>query len=546
MTPAFRGVALLRLAWLGLAWLILGVNPATAQVFSAGLYLEQCLRFEASGDLETARQHCRNALEIEPENPAALLALARLELALGNVGAAEMRLGQLRGRLTTAEASVLMAEVALEGERYAEAESHLRSARERLQGAGGSVSGRLDFVAGRLAQAQADYAAAVLRLRSAVQSDGHNFRYREALASLLFRLGDGAAARDELLAYEQLSGNTRNPALLSLAGRVAWGLGDLPEAAQRLEAAVALRGTGESNLQARDLQTLALVYYGQGDLRSGGLALREALGRGTLLMDLLNRGLPWVLGFILLLGLHLVAESRVPTSDLSAPPETPSLWSLTDLYSALLFSLFVALAGMLVYSVLVHRNTLAFVTPLQREDARAVYLALLALCLTVMAAWRVRSRGWSASEKLLGSSGDLSLALLAGTGLLALVIGYLYVAPRFLGEAWGGYYLDLFHLRPTVVAAALLVPLAGLFFSAFALPALLKRYRPPYAAAIGTLLFALVLVSPLPLLLVLGWVLTRLFLRSANGQTPVVAHLVVNVGLVLGVAFLPFVRTLFL
>ena len=77
------------------------------------------------------------------------------------------------------------------------------------------------------------------------------------------------------------------------------------------------------------------------------------------------------------------------------------------------------------------------------------------------------------------------------------------------------------------------------------LPPLVKRYQRRMALAISALLFTLLLASPLVLLLLLGWVLAEVFLRSDSGLVALIAKLVLNVGLVLGVAFLPFVRGLF-
>lgn len=544
--PALRYVLARSFVFALFLALAAGFTQGRAQVFSAEVYYQQCLRFEAGGDLETARQSCLNALELEPEQLGASLALARIELALGNIGAAESRLAQMRNRLDTAEYQVLLAEVALASERYAEAESRISSARSRLgETFDSQLDGRIHFIAGRIAEAGGDYGMAIARYRNAVAADSLNFGFREALARLLFRLGEREAAEAELETYEQLSGDSRNPLLLSLLGRINWSQGELEQAASRLETAVALRGSGEGEALARDLQALALIYYGQGDLRAGRLALSSASQRGTLLMELLNQSLPWLLAFIVLLALHLLGESRVPSSQVSSLPEGPALWSLADIYRSLFLSLLVALAAAVLYSVLLHGNILAAFTPLQSGDVRAVYFAVLATSLTAFAAWRLRENGWDAGEKLLGDSSQVSLGLLAGLGMLVLTLGFLHYAPRLGGFGWGSYYLDLIHLQPTVVAAALLVPLSELFFTAFVLPPLVKRYQRRMALAISALLFALLLASPLVLLLLLGWVLAEVFMRSDSGLVALIAKLVLNVGLVLGVAFLPFVRGLF-
>ncbi len=526
------------------AALVLGL--AAAQVFSPDAYYQQCLRFEAGGDLGTARQNCLNALELDADLTEASLALARIELALGNVAAAEARLGQISSQDSGPELYVLLAEAALLSGRNAEAEEHLSSARSRLSEAfTGDLDGRLNYVAGQSAEAQAEYPEAVAHYQAAILADQLEERYRLALARLLFRLGQADDAQSELETFERLTADDQNPELLSALGRLKWGQSDLSGAARDLETAVALRGSGQGNAQGRDLQALALIYFGQGDLRQGALALQAALGQGSLLMDFLNRNLLWLALLTALLGVHLLGEGRAPGGSAASAPETPALWSVGDVYSVLFLSLLVAFAAALVYSVLVYDNFLAFFTPAQSADVQGLYFAVLAVALVALALWRVRRSGWDPSDRLLGSASQLPAGLLLGLGLLALTLIHLVYQPdlgRFLP---GGYYLDLFRLHPTVAAAALLLPLAELFFCAYAIPPFLKRYRRGQAVALSSLLFALVLATPVLLLLALGWLLAELFVRNQSGSVTVVAKLVVNVGLLLGVAFIPFVRALF-
>lgn len=543
LSPRRLGAGLFR-------WLVVGLGfalayGAQAQVFSADAYYEQCLRFEASGDLDTARQMCLNALALEPRAEAGL-ALARIELARGDVANAEAQLRQLQGRLQSPELYLLMAEAALRRGRVGEAAGQLAAARRRLGSApDAALRARLDHLAGAIAQARGDYPAAVRGYRAAIAANGLELRYRLALSELLFRLGQAEEAQRELEAYAQLSGEARDPQLLSLLGRIKWGRGDLGAAARELEAAVALRGSAQAERQARDLQALALIYYGQGDLRAGGLAWQDALGRGALLMELLSRGLVWLLGLIALLGAHLLGEGQVPSGVAPAPAEAPALWSVGEVYGVSALSLALALAAALGYGAVRYDNALALATPLQSGDARAVFALVLALAVSGLSAYRVRRRGWEVGERLLGGTERLPSALLLGALLLALTLLYLRYAPAI--GSWLGtrYYLDLLQLRPTVVVAALLVPVAELFFCAFALPPLRKRYQRAHAVTIAGLLFALALASPVPLLALVGWLLAGLFVRSQSGLATVVAKLVLNVGLLLGVAFVPFVRTLF-
>ena len=67
-TNASRPAAALALLALVIAAFAALAPVAQAQVFSATRYLEECLRFEAGGDLSTARQSCLNALQADPRS----------------------------------------------------------------------------------------------------------------------------------------------------------------------------------------------------------------------------------------------------------------------------------------------------------------------------------------------------------------------------------------------------------------------------------------------------------------------------------------------
>src|SRR5690625_3808651 len=86
---------------------------ASAQAFDGARFLEQCLRLEAGQDYVSARESCLNALQLNPDDTTALLALARIEIQLGQLGSAEDRLLQLRSRVDSAEPALLLAETAL-------------------------------------------------------------------------------------------------------------------------------------------------------------------------------------------------------------------------------------------------------------------------------------------------------------------------------------------------------------------------------------------------------------------------------------------------
>src|SRR5690554_4254564 len=141
---------------------LLALSHASAQAFDENVYYQQCLRFEAGGDLETARRACQNALQVRPSFAEAELALARIELRLGDHASAESRLRRVRNTIRTAEPLVLLAEAVLEGGRPEEAKGFLQSARSALQEAGNrEVEGRLQLLAGKIEEYSGRYDAAL-------------------------------------------------------------------------------------------------------------------------------------------------------------------------------------------------------------------------------------------------------------------------------------------------------------------------------------------------------------------------------------------------
>ncbi len=512
--------------------------------FSASAYYQQCLRFEAGGDLETARQSCLNALQLEPGSSDTQLALARIELALGNVASAEGRLRALRPAELTAEAYLLWAEIAFATQRFDETERHLRAAGERLaERFNRDLEGRRRYLAGRLAERLGDPTEALMHYQAAVATDALELRYRLADARVRFQFGDAAGAREQLEDYRAFSGQD-HPDLRSLLARIKWAQGDLLGAARNLEAAVAMRSARDSAQLADDLRALTLVYYGQGDFQSGGIALRSAVRRGNLLGDLLAQSLPWLLLLLLLLALHLVGESRVEATTGLELVEDPEPWTVGHVYLNLAAALLIASAAAIGYGAWAYGNYLALVTPLQSAEARALFLAVLSLALVTLALLRVKSNGWQPAQALLGSSSGTGLGLLSGLGLFALTVAVFVYAPDW--PYLRGFYLDVSRLSPLIVAALVIVPLSELYFRAFAIPAFARRYHERLAVPMAAALFALVLGVPVVLLFAIGLVLGEVFRRTRSGLSPVLAQFVVHMGLVFSVAFSGYLRGLLL
>jgi len=527
------------------AALLLGHGIGHAQSFDANRYYQHCLRFEAGGDLETARQSCLNALQIDPGMVDATLALARIELELGMTGSADQRLRQIQDETTSAEPLVLLAQASVQLERFTEADAFLQRARDRLEKRPNrQLSAKVAFLRGEVDEHRGLYNAALAAYGNAVEQDSLNVQYRLAEARLRLDLGDPATARDQLEAYMKLSGDTKNPDVHALIGSALWSMGDLTAAAGELETALALRSSRDTTAQAGDLRKLALIYYAKGEVQSGALALREATRRGNLQDLLVSNGLLWLLLLLFLVAVHLVGESRIANTTTLEVVEGPQEWSVGQAYGVLVASLMLAALAALVYSLAVYNNALAFLTPLQETDVRAVFLIALSLLLVGLTWRRASMNGWDPVERLLGSGEQAMAGIGLGILLLAAVLAYLTYAPR--GGLLGPFYLDLTHLTPLVIAALVLLPLTEVFFRAFLIPPLRRRYDAGIATIVSAALYGLTLVTPVALLFVFGLTLAEVFRRRSNGITPLLAQLVLNVGLVLAVAFSPWARSLFL
>ena len=490
--------------------------------FNANTYYQQCLRFEASGDLETARQSCLNALNIRAEYEAATLALARIEVGLGKLGEAKPRLLALSRK--SAEASLLLAEIALGEGDLNRASTYLQTAQQSpLTQTGQHLEAQRRFLSGQLAAAQRRPGEALAHFERAVEAAPSEVRYRLELARLQLARGDAAAA------IETLRSSNQSADTLSLLAQAQWIEGDLAGAARNFEAAVSARGFTESDKAGRDLRNLVLVYYGQGDLQRGELALRTALRRGELRETLLERSLIWLVGFVLLLALHLMGESRVEQTSSLEPTQHPEPWTVGQIYRVLFTALLGALFAIVFYGYIRYQNLLAMLTPLQSAELRALFLATLALFLAGLSVWRVKVNGWQPIKTLLGSPSQAFSGVMLGGVLLAGTLGFqAYASPSL----WTGFYTLNVPLMPALVAV-LTLPLAELFFRSFAISSLERRYTPFYGVAISSTLYALVLGTPLLLLFTVGVVLGVVYWRTKSGFAPLLAQLTFNIGLLL-------------
>lgn len=530
-----RGTAL----WAGraraalLLVLLVALLPFTfAQAFDSGRLLEQCLRLEAGGDFESARQSCLNALELEPGNNTTVLALARLELQLGLTGSAENRLLQLRGRGAGAEPQILLAGIAIDRNDLARASGYLDDAERELAAApNAALAARLSEQRGRLSERRGELQDALGHYRRAAASEPLEAGYYLAGARLLLQLGLPEAAAEELQQYRTVSGQRGDAALHALRGQALWAAGELRAAAAEYEAAYVLRAGRDAEAQAQDLRNLAAIYYGLGEIRDGNAVLSDSLGRGNLVQLFAGNALLWLLLLVALAAVHLVNESRIPQHRSAQPVDGPLQWSIGKVYSVLFTALLVAVLAVALWSALAAGNYLAFLTPLQADATKAVFLISFSIVAAAGSIISVRRHGWNAAERLLGEGGQIVPGVLWGLLLLVIaVVWQRFVPAGLLNPAW---HLELSRLSGLTVAALVVLPFSELYFRAFALPAFEKRYSGNMAVFLAAALYALVLGTPVLLSLVIGVLLGLGFLRSSSGLYVISAQLVLQLGMVL-------------
>ncbi len=190
-----------------------------------------------AGDAGRAREADDAALAIRSDDTGALLGLARLDAAAGDLDAALERLGRAIAVAPTPEALALQADVALQAGNTAtadDAEATIGAIRQLagpLVAASDRILIRFDLDHG--AATAASVTAARASLDSRPDADGHDL-----LAWALHRTGDDAAALEEVEAA-QASG-VRSARVLFHAGAIRLATGDLDGGRRALGDALAL------------------------------------------------------------------------------------------------------------------------------------------------------------------------------------------------------------------------------------------------------------------------------------------------------------------
>lgn len=167
-----------------------------------------------------------------------------------------------------------------------------------------------------------------------------------------------------------------------------------------------------------------MVYYGLGEFEKGSLVLRQLSSRVSLPSSLLGKIWPWLLVFLIYLGLVLYGESRIEPmrtvemgSDRRFGPGSIHLWLILALVLAGLASVGI---GQLLY-----QNLLALFTPFQGQVVRPVFYFLMGALALLITYQMVKQEGL---VQALGSRSSWVEGTWAGLVLLALLGLYSYIA----------------------------------------------------------------------------------------------------------------------
>lgn len=364
---------------------------------SAEEYYAQCLDFYSKQAIDPAQSACQLALSVNPNHLPSLKLLAR---------------------------SYLDREQTVEASGFLEQANTLAPTDPEVQFLGAKSSLLRGDFNGALARLPATPSTEVLLVRG--QALEHLGRYEEALR-VYREAPDAAEAR---LGVARILERLRRPSEgLGLLGntprerlaeaRLQWLAGKPEQAARVLEGVLPRLGPSDPDY-TKTLGLLANVYYGLGDFEKGGLVMRQLSARTSLPSALLGKVWPWILVFLVFLGLILYGESRIEpmrtvemTSERRYGPGSLYVWLLVA----------VAVAGLVAVVVgqVLYQNLLAVFTPVQGEVVRPIFYLLLGLVAFLITMLRV---GRERLNAVLGPRSSWSEGVWAGGVLLAILGGY--------------------------------------------------------------------------------------------------------------------------
>ena len=512
---------------------------AGAQFKEAQTSFSRCVEFYLRQDNpQIAEQFCNTAVQFNPESAEYQRLYARVLLSNGKPDAAEGALSNARSRDANAENDIIAAEIAL-------FRNDLQVALDTSNAALSSPNlPRLETiralrVSGAVLAKQSFDEDAIRAFERALTLDARDIKLRRAVAELYLK-------RDPIQAVVTLQGAPLKTApILADLGRAQWIAGDLTAAIATLEGITgkAQSFSSERETYQRALGALTYAYYGQGRFNEGGRVLALMDNQGNLFALFISRSLPWLLAAMLLLVLHLIGESRIEPLSTIEIQDGPRPWTVGVAYLWLLIAVLVGAVAALVAGNLIYGNYLAIMTPFQSAQIKDIYFIFFALTLVGLSFQTAVSNGWNARQQLLGSGRRELMLDGPAVGLVMLAVALLYQYGAHLLN-FKSFYLDLSTWRTSLAVAVIVLPLTEVFFRAFAFYPMEKRYGQAIAYAILSVIYALALTSPLPLLIGIAVGLLY-FTNRAGGTLPtIVAQWVFHVGLLLTL-LIPLVRTWF-
>jgi tetratricopeptide (TPR) repeat protein len=520
--------------------LIAAFGHANAQDVRHEAYYQSCAKYFGQGDYQTAINQCDIALANKADFAPALRLISRARIALNQLTDAKTSLDKARAvEADNPENDLLEAEIAiLQGD--ANRASSLVTELVSSPNIGFQTRAlRLDAKARRLQGRDADAIKVFKRL---LALDPNDLETRRFLSSTLLE-SDPRAAVDLL----RQSPDKGSPVFLADMGRAKWIAGDLNGAIENLERAVSSPSAfrNDRSTYTKALGALAYSYFGLGRTTEGYRVLTQIGDPQNLFLSAINHGLPWLLGAIVLLVLHLIGESRIEPLSTIEIQDGPRPWTVTSAYRWLMVAAIAGLLSSVLAGFLLYGNFLAIATPNQASVARDVYFSVFTLVLVGLAVRTAHGLGWNARELLLGIT-PRALAvdgIALGLVLLILTLGYSFLMHLLRWNS--GFYIDLTSSRASLFLPLLLLPLTELFFRAYAVYPLEKRYGLTLTYMILSLMYALSFGSPVLLLAGGGAILLAITNRLRSSAPAVVSQWVYYAGLMVVLLAVPVVRTWF-
>ncbi len=493
-------------------------------------YTAQCQVFFQVKDYPSAKGQCTLAITNDPKDVKAWQILAASTLAMGELDGASQALEKAKSLAPSDDETVLVsAELAFAQTNYEQALSE--SAGVRVN------SNRKLLVRARSFDALERPEEAIAAYQEVLQYDPKNDLARVALAERLLQT-------DPSKAFAIVTqGNSDNPTLLTERGYLQWASGKTKDAIGTLEKALEQinRNTRAvtNDVRIKAMSSLAMAYYGIGEIGKGSLVLNQLNGVYNVLGAFLNLLTPFLLPLLVLLLLHLFGESRIEPLSTLEFDEGQRPWTVAGVYRILIVGLSGALVLTMVHGSVVYNNLLSMWTPLQNTVSLPIFYGIFALIVFALTWQNTRSLGWRPREVLFPTFNPESLSLAVGAGVAwtLVTVGYAYLT-RNLPVPWNGYYLPISLPSLWLVFPLVLLPLTEPFWRSYAFVTLEKRYDRPIAIGVVVCLYALVFALPLPLMILECAVLMLLSLyKNSNSSVPsMVMRIALSMGLLI-VAF---------